>query len=477
MGLGLDNPELADIRSIISIVIKSLGWLLLALFVGALVATRLANGLNGLALGGGSLLAGAILGRWVGRRWVLKSARYFWIPAILLLVAGLVVSVRNTPLGVAPIHIIALGAAGLALAVALAGVLRYQGRAAMWRSVSIVVLSLGMLAAVGFDATMAYRTETITLANSDVQLEGTISVPRGDGPFPAVLFIHGSGPELRSTSRPVADRLAREGFITLIWDKRGSGASVGGSPSDSFTDLASDVVAWVELLEERSDIDPNGIVLWGSSEGGWVAPIAAEQADISALVLISPGVQFGETVYYEKESRLRSQGISEAEIVQALDLRLGINDFYRTGADRDRVLNRLEELAGEPWYVAAVEVGLLPTPDEVTEPGASDTIKFLELQDFTLFTSLREFDGPVLATFGFQDQCNPAAQNAQQISALLDELGTRHLVLEYPEAGHGVLIWLSGEVSCGMGIPPVSFPADYLDTVASWLSESLQPAS
>ncbi len=464
-----------NFRSIISNIFKVIGWLLVAALVGILVSTRSASGFVGLASGAGGFLLLVLMGRWAGRRWVLKTARYFWAPSTLLLFAGLIVAVRNTPLGVVPIHIFSMGLAALSLAVAMFGVLRYQGRAAMWRTATMVFASLGMLALVGYDATMAYRSETVTVTNDEVQLEGTILVPRGDGPFPAVLFVHGAGPERRSTSRPIADLLARRGYVTVTWDKRGSGASTGGSPRDSFEELATDVVAWAGFLGERGDVDPDKIILWGSSEGAWIAPLAAEQVSPAALVLVSPGVQFGDTLFYENGWTLRGKGFDATEVEQAISLRQAINDYYRTGSDRSRVLDAIEAVSDESWYQAAVGIGLLPTAGMVTEPGSPETVEFMERVDFTLLTALAKFDESVLAAVGLQDRCNPAAENAAVLGDFLADQGNDNLILEYPQAGHGILVWLTGERFCGGGIPPVSYPVGYLDFVVAWLSESLDP--
>lgn len=361
-------------RSIISIVIKGIGWLLLALFVGALVATRWSNGYRGIAIGGGTLLALAILGRWVGRRWVLKSARFFWTPAILLLISGLVVSVRNSPLAVLPIHVIALAIAGLALSVALVGVLRYQGRAAMWRSVVVIVGSLAMLVLIGLDATMSYRTENLVVGE-ETQLSATMSVPRGDAPFPVVLFVDNANPGVRSAWRAPADYMARRGYITVIWEPENGDA--GGN-----SELGPDLAQWVSQLRELANVDPDRIALWGVGvDSDSLAAATAGSDPVAAIVLTSP------------------------------------------------------ELISVDW--------------------------------------LGDFDGSVLVAYGRDDACHPQGIEASQVGDFVGEDDNHHRTLIYPEAGSGLVIWLTGGTSCGWGIPPVSYPSGYLDNVTQWLSESL----
>jgi predicted acyl esterase len=58
-------------------------------------------------------------------------------------------------------------------------------------------------------------------------LAGTLIPPEGEGPFPAVAILHGSGPDTRATYLPDATMLARAGVAALIYDKRGTGESFG----------------------------------------------------------------------------------------------------------------------------------------------------------------------------------------------------------------------------------------------------------
>ena len=106
----------------------------------------------------------------------------------------------------------------------------------------------------------------------------------------------------------------------------------------------------------------------------------------------------------------------------------------------------------------------------MTAPDDPETVAFLQRQDFTLLTSLAAFEGPVLAAFGLQDQCNPASENSDIIEAALRTAGNDHRILRCPEAGHTILVWLTGERSCGEGIPPVSYPPGFVDQVASWVA-------
>lgn len=87
--------------------------------------------------------------------------------------------------------------------------------------------------------------------------------------------MHGSGPQTReSYLRWFADTFARAGFVTLIYDKRGTGDSEGErwpQTSGTFVDLADDAAAGVRVLRGQAGVDANRIGLWGLSQGAWRA--------------------------------------------------------------------------------------------------------------------------------------------------------------------------------------------------------------
>ena len=101
-----------------------------------------------------------------------------------------------------------------------------------------------------------------------------MTLPRSPGPHPAVVLITGSGPQDRdytvSGHRPFlvwADYLTRRGFAVLRTDDRGVGGSGGKLLDSTDEDFARDVLAEVEWLKRRKDIDAARIGLLGHSEG------------------------------------------------------------------------------------------------------------------------------------------------------------------------------------------------------------------
>ena len=131
----------------------------------------------------------------------------------------------------------------------------------------------------------------LTFPSGDVRLSYALDLPAGPGPFPAIVFGHGSGRTTQDEAMPVKSRMTQAGFAVLRYDKRGVGESSGtyskASASRTATrvlgELADDMAAGVAFLRTRPEIDQNRIGLMGISQAGWIMPLAAERA---------PGVRF-----------------------------------------------------------------------------------------------------------------------------------------------------------------------------------------
>ena len=158
--------------------------------------------------------------------------------------------------------------------------------------------------------------ETITLA-------GTLSLPAGDGPFPAVVFVTGSGPQDRDETilghKPflvISDALVRRGIATLRIDDRGVGKSGGTAEHATTLDFVEDVRSELGWLAARPEIDRRAIGILGHSEGALIAPIVASKDDRARFIVMLAGpAMTGEQILYAQEALIaRAGGASEAQI-------------------------------------------------------------------------------------------------------------------------------------------------------------------
>ncbi len=128
-----------------------------------------------------------------------------------------------------------------------------------------------------------------------IQLAGTLTLPKGEGPFPAVVLISGTGHNTRDEDvwghkvfLVLADALTREGLAVLRYDKRGVGGSTGNYDAATTADFTSDAEAAVTWLKTQSQIDASRIGVLGHSEGGIIAPaVAAADKSVAFVIMIA----------------------------------------------------------------------------------------------------------------------------------------------------------------------------------------------
>ena len=139
------------------------------------------------------------------------------------------------------------------------------------------------------------RIEEITFQSGEFTLVGDLRTPAGPGPFPVVLFVHGSGPVDRTffgAYLPIMERMLGAGYAVFSWDKPGTGQSTGQVDNSPrvIHKRAQIVLDAIEVMKTRRDIDAGHIGLWGISQGGWVMPLVLLQSeDIAFMICVSCG--------------------------------------------------------------------------------------------------------------------------------------------------------------------------------------------
>jgi hypothetical protein len=269
-----------------------------------------------------------------------------------------------------------------------------------------------------------YRQELVKFDSpgAGAQLAGTLTLPPGKGPFPAVVLISGSGPNGRNETvmghqifLVLADHLTRSGLAVLRYDKRGVGQSGGDYLHATTRDFALDAEAATAWLRARPEIDPLEVGLVGHSEGGLVAPlVAASDPRIAFMVLLAaPGLPGAKILDLQQALIARAMGASEAKIVatQAVNQRLyAAVEGAKDGADaKAKALAALgaSAPAGAPADAQAIEATQL----------ASDWFRFFLTYDPV--PALKQVKCPVLALWGSKDLQVPPAQDLPPVRAAL----------------------------------------------------------
>ncbi len=331
------------------------------------------------------------------------------------------------------------------------------------RGPSFALAAVAVAALMWVYPTSAYHLEPIAFENQAASLQGTLVLPKGEGPFPAVVFMHGSGPERRGVSFHLADRFARADVAALIYDKRGTGESIGGHPRDSYRDLAADGLAAVRQLQKHPSIDPDRIGLWGASEAGWTAPLTASLApdQVAFLVIVSGGGASPEDeALYSLRTQLENHDIPLEGIESALKLRRRINSYYRSGEGRTELLASISRIEATTWFIAAN--GHLPTESQVYEHGSQEWRAHMAFLDFDALPLLQEIQMPMLFIHGELDRSYPAAQSAARLHELESDQARDLRVITYPRADHNIMT---------RRIPWPRYPDGYIEQMVSWVKD------
>lgn len=315
-----------------------------------------------------------------------------------------------------------------------------------------------------------YREEQLTYRNpaSGLMLAGTLTLPEGKGPFPAVVLITGSGTQDRDETafghKPflvLADALTRKGVAVLRVDDRGAGGSQN-SPSSAPTlaALTTDVAAGVALLRARADIDPERVGLIGHSEGGQIAPmLAAQDPRIAFLVLMAaPGIKGLDLLAAQNRAIFAANGLPQDQIDIMMKNRLAWWQTARdaTGETAARVeLSALLDRQGLP-----PESPQRPQILALASPVWRDRLSADPAQ------ALSKVKAPVLAINGGKDLQVDAKANLAAIKAALPA-STEASVQELPGLNHLLQTAKTGLVVEYSQIEETIAPAA-LATIVDW---------
>jgi pimeloyl-ACP methyl ester carboxylesterase len=314
-----------------------------------------------------------------------------------------------------------------------------------------------------------------------IKLGGTLTKPKGAGPFPAVMMLTGSGAQDRDETifghKPfavIADMLTRQGFAVLRTDDRGVSKSSGSLRTVNIDDLAGDAIKGIEFLKARTDIDGKRLGLIGHSEGGLIAPYAASKStDIAFLVLMAgPGVKAPELLYAQGEAIMKANGTPEE--IRQLNRKVQELGFTVARAETDPA-------EFQKKYVAAWEELKKTLPEQQKNVAAvfdaavkRDAAIFSsplmrQWADYDPAATLRKLSIPVLALNGSLDLQVLPSQNLPPIAAALASSGSKDWsIVELPNLNHLFQPARTGSVAEYQQINQTLSPA-LLDTMSQWL--------
>lgn len=317
--------------------------------------------------------------------------------------------------------------------------------------------------------------------NGDHNLAGTLTIPEGKGPFPAVALISGSGPQDRDETllghKPflvLADHLTKNGVAVLRYDDRGTAESEGNFASATSLDFADDAEAAMIFLQGRNEVDSKKIGLIGHSEGGLIAPIvAARNPEVSFIVLLAgPGLKGNEILLLQSALISKAAGVFPKIIELNRKVSEGVYQEIVAEADdekaRENISKRVAELvADQPaffqqQYQKAFEGQNL---NQLLSPW------FRFFLDYDPTPALTKVKCPVLAINGEKDLQVPPDENLEAIEKALTEGGNNSFTLKkLDNLNHLFQNCKTGAITEYSKIEE-TFSPEALNLISSWIGQ------
>jgi pimeloyl-ACP methyl ester carboxylesterase len=322
-----------------------------------------------------------------------------------------------------------------------------------------------------------YIEEEVVYENktAGIKLAGTFTFPQNGENLPVVILITGSGAQDRDETifehRPflvIADFLTRNGFAVLRVDDRGVGGSEGNTSKATSEDFAGDVMAGIEFLKTRKEIDTSKIGLIGHSEGGLIAPmVATKSKDVAFIVLMAgPGI-IGEQILYEQGKLIyKTAGMTDEQVQQNQKLQEAIFNIIKTETDSAKRIDRLQKTMSNGQYSMLTDDQKIAVDNQIK---TVDNEWFKFFLNYDPYPTLVKLKCPVLAINGEKDLQVPPNENLAAIEKALTEGGNKNFkTMKLPGLNHLFQTCETGAIAEYMQIEETISPT-VLEILQDWI--------
>lgn len=300
----------------------------------------------------------------------------------------------------------------------------------------------------------------------DIKLSGSLILPAGNGPFPAIVFAHGSGQESRDASRGLAALFAYNGIACLIFDKRGVGRSEGDHWAASFSDYANDLLEAVKLLKTFPEIKKDKIGLYGHSQGGWTVPLAISKSpsDISFAILSAANCVSPLDQHMYNGRRILTLRRIDSNIVAEVEA-------FR----RNKYAASLGVISKEKFYneilPAAQQRDWLSKEKLTNEELGVDMFSEYNCY-YDPLPALSKLLCPVLVVYGEKDNYTNTAENYKLMQEQFRKNGNKDVTYKvFSNANHALLYTPTGRLDSREMPFLKKFADGYIDLLLGWVKE------
>ena len=312
----------------------------------------------------------------------------------------------------------------------------------------------------------ATSQQAVSFTSGDVTLVGTLVLPAGPGPHPALVVAHDAGPRTNADWAAQTRGLPALGVAVLRFDKRGCGKSTGDWRGAALTTLASDLVAGVQWLRRHPRVNRDEVGVWGGGQGWRVAALAAAQAglDVAFAVLASGAPQAPWEQHQQRVRRDLRRDRADAMTVARVERVLNLAARYVSTGEGYR---DLRHLASQPGFARAarylVQGGVLP-PE--VHP---DLLAWRQRRLNRPLAVVRRVRCPVLAVWGEADEQLDAPRAARLAERSFYDAGhLDYTGVVFPRADHQLRV---GPAAPGSrrATPGQRFAPGVIEQLTEWL--------
>jgi hypothetical protein len=297
---------------------------------------------------------------------------------------------------------------------------------------------------IGFDIKEA------TFDSDGISLAGRLVMPRGKGRVPLVVLLHGSEQDSALHDYSLQRMLPAVGVGAFVYDKRGTGKS-GGHYTQDYGVLADDAVAAVREARQLAGRRVARIGYQAGSQGGWVAPLAANRLAAEHPALDFVIVCFGLAVNVIDEDQeavelqMREKGYAPDVIAKALEVAGAAEAVFE--ADFKDGFQRLDELkaryGSEPWYRDVhgdFAFFVLQQRSDAELRKLAPEFDWHTPFHYDPMPPLRAGKVPQLWILGGEDYEAPSTETSRRIKSLITD-GLPFTLAYYPGAEHGITLF------------------------------------
>lgn len=292
-----------------------------------------------------------------------------------------------------------------------------------------------------------YENRKIVFKSKDVNLAGTLSLPKGKGPFPAAVLIWGPGPLDRDALgmfTDIADGLAKNGIATLRFDKRGVGESEGNFSKFTGNDMYNDISAAIDFLIQQKEIDKNKIAVLGHSDGGYYATsLAVNNSNVSACIVMA-GI---EALNLPDTDLEMMWSFDKSSVNWGEDY---MKDIAKTAQDTSEILK-----SGKDWAMLLHKRVFLKKCQSDIARKPLDVIRKIKV--------------PILILRGRKDTVIPQEHIELLDSALKESGNKKYEIIYFNRLNH----FFGKKIEDGIHRTHLAIDEEVLSTILKWLGENL----